>query len=318
MDRDKARENCSTYSKLLSGQRKDYAALESKFAAFKEKGSLDDDSIMDDGSTKEPPPVAGQNEQRTAASDTDKSTISILPNKVARLSKELEERKARNNVHGQVMENHHTLSGHQSLPDNEGEQQWPEGSFPDGRSSAAPAMGRDEAAALDLLGHEVTVREARDGKKKAVCTQSAASASPTVHPVERSIGGLRQSLTQNCDDEADDKPSLPIERGEKSDDELEEGEIVDTKLEPKPASRPARRSGHPSACEPTTKPVLGGGAGKKREHDEYSDVMADEEGDDRKKVKITVIEDGMQRLKASRDSSAPEQGEKPQEDKSME
>ena len=165
-DRTKARDNCSTYSKLLSDLRKKYETLQNECAAFKGKSSLDGDSVMDDGR-------------------------------------------------------------------------------------------RDEAAALG------------------------------------SPGGSVQRSAQDSDELAD-KPSVPINGGEKSDDELEKGQILDTKLTPKRAQRFHRRL----ARQPTSNPVLGDGAGRKREHGEYSDGEADDEGgDDRKKVKIASIEDGMHRLR---------------------
>ena len=315
-DRDKARDNCSTYSNQLSALRKDNKALENECAAFRGKSSLDGDSMMHDGRTEEA--IAVQNEQRTAASATNKSIVSDLQNEVARLSKELEERKARDKVQHRAMGN--ALPGNPSLPVDEDEQQWPEGSFPDDQSSAAPAMDRDEAAALDLLRHEVNVREARDGKRRAVSTQPA-SAGSTVKSgtVKRSKTDSSQSWAQDSDDETVDKPSLPVDGDEKSDDELEEGEILDTKLTPKPARRFRGRLARQPARHPTSKPVLGGGAGKKREHDEYSDGEADDEGgDDRKKVKIASLEDGMHRLEASPGNSAPVQVERPREDKDME
>lgn len=291
-DRNKARDNCSTYSKLLSDLRKKHEALQSECAAFRGKSSLDGDSVMDDGRTEEA--IAVQNEQRTAvSSDTDKSTVIALHNEVARLSKELEEWKARDKVRHPAMGN--TLPGNQGLPVDEGEQQWPEGSFPDDQSSAVPAMDRDEVAALDLLRHELDVREARDGKKKASGTQPVSNG-PTV---KRSADGSSLRSAQDSDDEKVDKSSVPIDGGEKSDDELEEGEILDTKLTQKPARKFGRRLARQPARQPTSNPVLGGLAGRKREHDEFSDGEADDEGgDDRKKVKIASIEDGMHRLRA--------------------
>ena len=267
-DRKKARDNCSIYSNQLSDLRKKYTSLENDFAAFTERSSLDG-NMMTDGCTEEP--VSVQDEQRKA--------ISSLQNEVARLSEELERRNVRDKAQDHARDDRATPSGNQSLP---AEQQWPEGTFPDDQSSAVPAMDRDEAAALNLLRHEADLREARDGKKTAVCIQPAASAGPTV---KRSEGRLRQSSAQDSDEEADDRFPSP-------NDELEEGETHDTKLAPKSASEPGRKLGRRPARlfprQPKTKPVLGGGAGKKREHDEYSDGEADDEGgEDRKKVKIT-------------------------------
>ena len=302
-DRKKARDNCGIYSNQLSDLRKKHKVLENELAAFRGKSSLDGDSMMDNGRAGEP--AGMQDEQRKA--------ISALQNEVARLSKELEERGARDSTQDQAMDEHDTPSGTQSLPAEEGEQQWPEGSFPDDQSSTGTKMDKDEVAALDVLRYEVEARGARgfrDRKTKAGCTQPATSTGPTV----RSGGVSSKSSAQGSDDEADDKPSLPTDGGEKSDDEPEEGEILDTK----PASKPARRSGRRIARRPTTKPILGGGVGRKRRHDECSDGEADDEGDDdRKKMKITMIEDGMHRLKASEDISVPAQSDNPQEDKDM-
>ena len=112
---------------------------------------------------------------------------------------------------------------------NEGEQQWPEGSSPDDWSST---MNMDEATALDVLRHEVDLREARDGKK-AVYAMPPTSACPALK-------------------------SPP--------------EIARTRdLQPAP--------------QPTTNFALV--AGKKRDRAKYSDGEEDdEEGDDRKKVKM--------------------------------
>lgn len=82
-DRDKARNNCSTYSKLLSDEKKNCKVLEDKLLAF-ENG----DSKMDDARTEEA--VAVQDEQR----------------------------KARDSAQSQAMDNDHAPSG-----DQEGEQQ---------------------------------------------------------------------------------------------------------------------------------------------------------------------------------------------------
>lgn len=271
VDRNKARDNCSTYSKQLSSLRKEHKALESEHTALREKSSLGGDSIMDDGRT----------EERTGVQDEQRKTMSAIQNEIAKLSKELEERKVHDNVQAQAMGNRDAVPGTHLLPVDEHEQEWPEGSFPEDQSSAVQGTKRDGAAALDLLRYEVDVREARDGKRKAVC-----SAGPAV---DRSNGGLRQSSAQDSDDEADGKSSLLVDGGEKSDDELEKGKMFDTKLGSMPASKPWRRFRRRPVRQPTTKPVLGGGAGQKREHDEYSDGEADDEGgDERKRAKITA------------------------------
>ena len=196
----------------------------------------------------------GQNEQ----------TITKLQTEIARLSKELEDRKARDDARDQV------------LPVDEGEQQWPEGRFPEDQSSTAPATNRDEAVALDVFRREIELREARDGKK-AVYAVPAASA-----------------CAQDSDSKADNKAPLPTDVGDKSDGELEEGKIVDTKP---PVGLGVQ---HARLDQAVPEEI----AGKKRERGAYSDEEADEEGgDDRKKVKIY-------HLRASRDSSAPAQGDK--------
>ena len=74
VDRDKARENCSIYSKMLSELKKQHQALQ-------------------DGRNKEP--IVPRHDQGTATSTVDESITRNLRNEVARLSKELEERKAR-------------------------------------------------------------------------------------------------------------------------------------------------------------------------------------------------------------------------------
>ena len=294
-DRKRARDNCTFYSNQVSDLRRKNQALEGDLAAFRERSSLDGDNMMDDECTEEPVTV--------------QDTIRTRENEVTRLSKELHEGKSHDHARDQVMNDHATPSSNQSsLPSEEGEQQWPEGSFPYGQSSAAPAINGDEAAATQ---HEVNVREARDGKKAAVYSQPAAATNPTS---ERSKGGSSQSLAQVSGDEADDKSCLPNDGIEESDDELEEGEILNTRLASQPARKYGRRPARVSARQPTNNPI------KKRKHDEYSDGEADDEGeeDHRKKARITVIEDGMHRIKASGNISAVAQDDKAEKDKDME
>lgn len=175
-DRNKARDNCSSYSNFLSAEKKKCKALEDQLAAFQEKSCLAGDSMMDDGRT----------EGAVAVQDEQQKDIGKLQAEVARLSKELEERKARDNAQSQAVGNNDAPSGDQSLSPEEGEQQ----------------------------------------------------------------------------------ASIPTRR-----------------FRLRPARLPAR--------QPTPKSVLGGGAGKKRIHDEFSDGEADDEGEDRKKVKI---DEGVHRL----------------------
>ncbi len=177
-DRKRARDNCTFYSNQVSDLRKKLQALEGDLVAFRERSSLNGDNMMDDECTEEP--VTVQDEQRKAI------------------------RTGQNEVN-----DHATPSSSQPLPAEEG-------SFPDGQSSAAPATNGDEAAALDLLRHEVNVREARDGKKAAVYSQPAAATNPRV---------------------------------EESDDESKQGEILDTKL----ASRPTRVSARQPTNKATKK-----------------------------------------------------------------
>lgn len=283
VDRDKARDNCSIYSKNLSDLRKRYEALENDRLALREQRSSDGDSPMGDGCSERPSVVQNEN------------TIRKLQSEVARLSKELEELKARGNVPDRARENRIAVPGNQALPIAEGEQQWPEGSFPEDQSSTTPSMDMDEVTALNQLRHEVDLRDARDGKRAVYANQSS---------------------TQDSSDEADDRNSLPVDGVEKSDDELEEGEILDTKLALKPSSKPPRRIVHrparPPARQPANIPLVEETAGRERDRDEYSGGEADDEGaDDRKKVK-------MYHLKASRDSSVLAQGDKSQVDKDIE
>ena len=161
-DRDKARNNCSIYSKNYSDLKKRYEALEKEHSTFKGRGPLDGDSLTEDGCREGL--IAVQKEE----------TIRTLQSEVAKLSKELEDRKARGCGKDQGMEAPGAVPAIQTLPVDEGEQQWPEGSFPDDRSSR---VTRDEATALDALRHEVDLQEARDGKK-AVYAVPATSACP--------------------------------------------------------------------------------------------------------------------------------------------
>ena len=254
IDRDKARDNCSAYSKTLSDLRKAHEALRNEHIALREKSSLDGDSFMEDGRSAEP--ITVTNDPQTAA------------------SREFEERQARDNAQDQA------IGIHDAFPDDQ--------ASPDGQSSVPPTADRDEAAALDLLCHEVDLREARDGKAKAIYATPAALARPT----------------RGSDTEADSQTLLPTGGAEKSDDELEEGEILEAKSVSKPQLRFSQRPAPLVARQPT-KPVLGGVAGKKRERDENSDGEADNEGvDDRKKLKIGIdeIEEGVRRLQASKNS----------------
>ena len=203
VDRDKVRSNCSEYSKQLSILRNRHKALEDEYTAVKEK------SIV---VQNEQPPTA-------SASASDKSTVSTLQNEVARLSKELAERKARDKVQDQAMINHGAQPGYHPSRVDEDQQQWPVGGFV----------------------------------------------------------------------KATDEPSLPSNGGEKSNDELEGGQTS--------ASRPLHRFHHRHTHQPVTKPVLGKGAGTKREYDGYSSGEADDErSDDRKKVKTCGLEDGVRLL----------------------
>ena len=208
-DRDKARNNCSIYSKNFSDLKKKYEALE------KEQGRspLDVDNLMEDECSERV--IAGQNER----------TIRTLQNEVAKLSKELEDQKARGDVQDQGMESSGAVPGIQTLPVDEGEQQWPGGNSPDDRSSR---VDRDEAAALDVLRHEVDLREARDGKK-AVYAMPATSACPapmSTPEIPRTFGlqPARQPTNK----------SAPVagkkrERAEYSDGEVDDEEEDDRK-----------------------------------------------------------------------------------------
>lgn len=165
-DRDRVRDNCSTYSNFLSDEKKKCKALEDKLAAT---GN------------------GGRTEEAVSVQDEQQKAIGKLQTEVSRLSKELEERRARDNAQSQAMDDNNPPSSDQSVE--EGEQQ---------------------------------------------------ASTPT-----RRFG-------------------------------------------PRPARLPAR--------QPTPKPV----AGKKREHDEFSDGEADDEGEDRK----IKIEEGIHRLGMSGNRSA--------------
>ena len=127
VERDRARDNCSTYSKQLSTLRAEHGKL---------KTSSGGDSMMADGRTEES--IATVDEQR--------EVIGTRQN---------------NNVQSQAMGNRDAL-----LVDS-GEQQRPEESVREDQSSAGQAMNRDGNVALDLLRHQVNVPEARDGTTRA-------------------------------------------------------------------------------------------------------------------------------------------------------
>ena len=102
--------------------------------------------------------------------------------------------------------------GLQTSPVDEGERQWPEGGYPDERSSM---VSRDEAIALDVLRHEVDLREARDGKKAvyAIPATSAFSAPkstpgiPRTHGLQQSalVAGRKRDRAEYSDGEVDDE-----------------------------------------------------------------------------------------------------------------
>ena len=152
------------------------------------------------------------------------------------------------------------------------------------QSSEPRRVDGDEAAALNILRHEIDLREARDGKAKAIHARPRALARPA----------------QGSDNEADNQTPLPTGGVEKSDDECEEGELRKAKPASKPQGRSSQRPAILPAHQPTTKPVLGGVAGKKREREENAEEEADKEGgDDRKKMKIGVdMIEGVRRLQA--------------------
>ena len=169
------------------------------------------------------------------ANDTAPETVAAAPSSPIYISPndqtEPQEQMQRDGCVRDLEQHNQTLNseteGLQTSPVDEGERQWPEGSYPDDRSSM---VRRDEAIALDVLQHEVDLREARDGKK-AVYAIPATSACPA--PMST--------------------PGIPQTHG------LQQSALV---------------------------------AGRKRERAEYSDgEVDDEEGDDRKKVKMMVSKD---------------------------
>ena len=84
---------------------------------------------------------------------------------------------------------------------------------------------------------------------------------------------------------------------------------------PKPAGNFDRRPTGLPTPQPTTEPVIG----LKRAHHECSDgEIDDEREDERKKVKVTMIKDGMHRLEGSQDNFAVAQGDTAQADTDME
>ena len=254
IDRDKARDNGSTYFKNLSDLRKTHEALRNEHMALKEKFSLDGDRSMENGRSAEP---------ITASNDPQ--------------------------MKDQAMEIHDAFPGDQALPIDEDGQQMLERSFPDKQSSAIPTVDRDEAAALDLLRHEVDLREARNGKAKVVYATPAALARPT----------------QDSDNEADIQTPLPTGGAEKQDEKPQERGSLETKPVSKPQGRSSQGPAPLPARQPTTMPLLGGVAGRKRERDEDSEGKTEKEGaDDRKKLRIGIdeIEERVRRLGASKDS----------------
>ena len=162
------------------------------------------------------------------------STLKACQREVERMKEDRD--KARNNCSiysknlSDLKKKHEALEKEHSTFVNEGQRQWPEGSSPDDGSSM---VDKDEATALDVLRHEVDLREARDGKK-AVYAIPATSACPA----------------------AQSTPEIPQTFG----------------------LQPARQPTNESAPA----------QGRKRERAEYSDgeEVDDEEGDDRKKVKM--------------------------------
>ena len=109
VERDRARDNCSTYSKQLSTLRAEHEKL---------KTSSGGDSMMADGRT----------EESTATVDEQREVIGTRQN---------------NNVQSQAMGNRDALPGNQALPVDSGEQQRPEESVREDQSSAGQGMNRD-------------------------------------------------------------------------------------------------------------------------------------------------------------------------------
>lgn len=109
VERDRARDNCSTYSKQLSTLRAEHEKL---------KTSSGGDSMMADGRT----------EESTATVDEQREVIGTRQN---------------NNVQSQAMGNRDALPGNQALPVDSGEQQRPEESVREDQSSAEQGMNRD-------------------------------------------------------------------------------------------------------------------------------------------------------------------------------
>ena len=125
----------------------------------------------------------------------------------------------------QGMESPSAVPGIQTLPVDEGEQQWPEGSSPDDRSST---VNRDEATALDVLRHEVDLREARDGKK-AVYAMPATSDCPA----PKSAPGTPQTFSLQPAPQPTNNFALVAgkkrEHAEYSDGEMDDEEVDDRK-----------------------------------------------------------------------------------------
>ena len=253
IDRDKARDNGSIYFKHLSDLRKSHEALRNEHMALKEKVSSDGDRLMEDGRSAEP--ITVPNDPLTA---------------------------------DQAIGIHDAVPSDQALPVDEGEQQRLERSFPDEQSSSPPTMDRDEAAALDLLRHEVDLREARNGKAKAIYPTPALA-----HP------------TQGSNNEADNQNPLPTGGIKKPNYKPQERGSLETKPASKSQCKSSQGPAPLPARQPTAKPVLGGVAGRKRERDEDSEGKTDNEGaDDRKKLRIGIdeIEAGVRRFRGSKDS----------------
>ena len=125
-ERDRARDNCSTYSKQLSTLRAENEKL---------KTSSGGDSMMADGRTEES--IAMVDEQR--------EVIGARQN---------------NNVQSQAMGNRDARPSNQALPVDSGEQQRPEDSVRPDSSSAEQAMNRDGNERSDQDSGELTSRPA--------------------------------------------------------------------------------------------------------------------------------------------------------------
>ena len=168
-ERDRARNNCSTYSKQLSALKVENEKL---------KTSSGGDSMMADGRTEES--IAMADEQREVIST-----------------------RQTNNIQSQAMGNRDALPGNQALPIDSGEQQRPKHSVRADTSSAEQAINRDGNERSDQDSDELASRPASTPSKR--IRRRRPTGQPMTMPIHGGGVGRKRGHDEFSDGEADDE-----------------------------------------------------------------------------------------------------------------